>query len=83
MDSKETRIKKIESELKTTREKFKSLAENNFKEIEDFKVQAVADVINLLDDYFESVKNGEDPEVEKIRVEYNRLLESIDEHEPI
>jgi len=83
MDSKETRIKKIESELKTTREKFKSLAENNFKEIEDFKVQAVADVINLLDDYFESLKNGEDPEVEKIRVEYNRLLESIDEHEPI
>jgi len=80
---KETRIKQIETALETTRERFKSLAENDFKEIEEFKVQAVADAINLLDNYFESLKNDEDPEVEKLRVEYNKLLESIDEHEPI
>jgi hypothetical protein len=83
MDFKETRIKQIETALKTTRERFRSLAENDFKEIEDFKVQAVADAINLLDNYFESLKNDEDPEVENLRKEYNKLLESIDEHEPI
>jgi hypothetical protein len=83
MDFKETRIKQIETALKTTRERFRSLAENDFKEIEDFKVQAVADAINLLDNYFESLKNDEDPEVEKLRKEYNKLLESIDGHEPV
>jgi len=83
MDFKETRIKQIETALKTTRERFKSLAENDFKEIEDFKVQAVADAMNLLDNYFESLKNDEDPEVEKLRKEYNNLLESIDGHKPI
>jgi hypothetical protein len=83
MDFKETRIKQIETALKTTRERFKSLAENDFKEIEDFKVQAFADAMNLLDNYFESLKNNEDPEVEKLRKEYNNLLESIDGHEPI
>lgn len=83
MDFKETRVKQIETALKTTRERFRCLAENDFEEIEDFKVQAVADAMNLLDNYFESLKNDEDPEVEKLRVEYNKLLESIDEHEPI
>jgi ElaB/YqjD/DUF883 family membrane-anchored ribosome-binding protein len=83
MDFKETRVKQIETALKTTRERFRSLAENDFKEIEDFKVQAVADAMNLLDNYFESLKNDEDPEVEKLRKEYNKLLESIDEHEHI
>lgn len=83
MDFKKTRIKQIETALETTRERFKSLAENDFKEIEDFKVQAVADAMNLLDNYFESLKNDEDPEVEKLRKEYNKLLELIDEHEPI
>lgn len=83
VDFKKTRIKQIETALETTRERFKSLAENDFKEIEDFKVQAVADAMNLLDNYFESLKNDEDPEVEKLRKEYNKLLELIDEHEPI
>jgi hypothetical protein len=50
--------------LKTTRERFRSLAENDFKEIEAFKVQVVADAKNLLDNYFESLNNNEDPEIE-------------------
>ena len=64
--------------MKTTRERFRSLAENDFKEIEAFKVQVVADAKNLLDNYFESLKNNEDPEVEKLIVKHNNFLELID-----
>jgi hypothetical protein len=77
MDFKKTRIKQIEVALETTRKRFKSLAENNFEEIEDFKVQAVADGLNLLDDYFESLKNNEDPDVENLKREYNRLMDEM------
>jgi len=77
MDFKKTRIKQIEVALETTRKRFKSLAENNFEELEDFKVQAVADGLNLLDDYFESLKNNEEPDVENLRREYNRLMDEM------
>jgi hypothetical protein len=77
MDFKKTRIKQIEVALETTRKRFKSLAENNFEELEDFKVQAVADGLNLLDDYFEGLKNNEDPDVENLKREYNRLMDEM------
>ncbi|MFW6027016.1 MAG: hypothetical protein ACOCRX_11835 [Candidatus Woesearchaeota archaeon] len=83
MDFKKTRIKQIETALKTLNERFNSLVENDFEEIEDFKVQAVAEGMNLLDNYFESLKNDEDPEVEELRRKYNELMDSMSGHNPI
>lgn len=83
MDFKKTRIKQIETALKTLNERFNSLVENDFEEIEDFKVQAVAEGMNLIDNYFESLKNDQDPEVEKLRRKYNELMDSMSEHNPI
>ncbi|MFW5794682.1 MAG: hypothetical protein ACOCV1_04270 [Bacillota bacterium] len=77
MNFKETRIKQIETALRTTEERFKSLIENDFKEIEEFKVQAVAEGLNLIDNYFESLKNDKDPEIEQLRKKYNELLDLI------
>lgn len=80
MDFKETRVKQIETALKTTNERFKRLAENDFEELEDFKVQAVADGLNLLNEYFDSLINEEEPKVEELRKEYNKLLDRISNH---
>ena len=66
MNFKKTRIKQIETALRTTEERFQSLIENDFEEIEEFKVQAVAEGLNLIDNYFESLKNDTDPEIEKL-----------------
>lgn len=80
MNFKETRIKQIETALKTTEERFQSLIDNDFEEIEEFKVQAVAEGLNLIDNYFESLKNDEDPEIEKLRKKHNQLLDLISEN---
>lgn len=77
MNFKKTRIKQIETALRTTEERFQSLIENDFEEIEEFKVQAVAEGLNLIDNYFESLKNDEDPEIEKLRKKHNELLDLI------
>jgi len=74
MDFKETRIKQIETALKTTRERYQRLLENDVEAIEDLKVQAVAEGLNLIDSYFESLKNNEEPEIEKLRKKHNELL---------
>lgn len=83
MDFKKTRIKQIETALKTLNERFNSLAENDFEEIEDFKVQAVAEGMNLIDNYFESLKNDDDPQVEELRKEYNKIMDRMSNHNPI
>lgn len=77
MNFKKTRIKQIETALRTTEERFQSLIENDFEEIEEFKVQAVAEGLNLIDNYFESLKNDTDPEIEKLRKKHNELLDLI------
>jgi hypothetical protein len=77
MNFKKIRIKQIEIALETTRKRLSSLKTNNFEEIEDFKARALAEGVNLLDDYFESIKNDESNEVENLRREYNKLLDSI------
>lgn len=77
MNFKKTRIKQIETALRTTEERFQSLIENDFEEIEEFKVQAVAEGLNLIDNYFESLKNDKDPEIEKLRKKHNELLDLI------
>jgi hypothetical protein len=83
MDFKKTRIKQIETALKTLNERFQSLADNEFEEVEEFKVQAVANGMNLVDNYFESLKNDKDPQVEELRKEYNKLLDRMSNHNPI
>lgn len=77
MNFKKTRIKQIETALRTTEERFQSLIKNDFEEIEEFKVQAVAEGLNLIDNYFESLKNDTDPEIEKLRKKHNELLDLI------
>jgi len=77
MDFKKTRIKQIETALKTTQERFNSLIENDSEALEDFKVQAVAEGLKLLDNYFESLRNEDDPDIEKLRKKHNELLDFI------
>jgi len=77
MDFKQTRIKQIETALKTTRERFQMLLKNDVEALEDFKVQAVAEGLKLLDNYFESLRNEEEPEIEKLRKKHNELLDFI------
>ena len=80
MDFKKTRVKQIETALKTTRERFNSLLENDVEALEDFKVQAVAEGLKILDDYFESLRNEDDPDIEKLRKKHNELLDFIGEN---
>lgn len=80
MDFKKTRIKQIETALKTTRERFQRLLENDVEALEDFKVQAVAEGLKLIDNYFESLRNEEEPEIEKLRKKHNELLDFIGEN---
>jgi hypothetical protein len=77
MDFKKTRIKQIETALKTTQERFNSLIENDSEALEDFKVQAVAEGLKLIDNYFESLRNEDDPDIEKLRKKHNELLDFI------
>ena len=53
MDFKKTRVKQIETALKTTRERLNSLIEKDSKGLEYFKVNAVAEEIKLIDIFFE------------------------------
>ena len=80
MDFKKTRVKQIETALKTTRERFNNLIENDVEALEDFKVQAVAEGLKILDDYFESLRNEDDPDIEKLRKKHNELLNFIGEN---
>jgi len=80
MDFKKTRIKQIETALKTTQERFNSLIENDSEALEDFKVQAVAEGLKLLDNYFESLRNEDDPDIEKLRKKHNELLDFIEKN---
>lgn len=80
MDFKKTRVKQIETALKTTRERFNSLIENDSEALEDFKVQAVSESLKLLDNYFESLRNEDDPDIEKLRKKHNELLNFIGEN---
>ncbi len=77
MNFKKTRVKQIETALKTTQERFNSLIENDSEALEDFKVQAVAEGLKLLDNYFESLRNEDDPDIEKLRKKHNELLDFI------
>lgn len=77
MNFKKTRVKQTETALKTTRERFNSLIENDSEALEDFKVQAVAEGLKLLDNYFESLRNEDDPDIEKLRKKHNELLDFI------
>lgn len=77
MDFKKTRIKQIETALKTTRERVNNVIENDVEALEDFKIQAIKEGLNLLDNYFESLRNEDEPDIEKLRKKHNELIEFI------
>jgi uncharacterized protein (UPF0305 family) len=77
LDFKKTRIKQIETALKTTRERVNNVIENDVEALEDFKIQAIKEGLNLLDNYFESLRNEDEPDIEKLRKKHNELIEFI------
>lgn len=79
MDFKETRIKQIETGLETLRDKFKVLKNNDFKELEDIKILAFVQGLELIENYFESLDSDDPIEVEELKAEYDKIMEEYDQ----
>jgi uncharacterized protein YoxC len=74
MDFKRTRVKQIITAVKTVKDSFKQLQNEEVDDIKEFYLMSIKDNLNMIDDYLRSLAANEHDNIDKLQADYNNLL---------
>ncbi len=74
MEFKKTRIKQVLTAIKTVRESFKQLQEEQQYNIKDFNMMSINERLSMIQDYLQSLEHEQPEELDKLQADYNNLL---------
>ena len=74
MDFKRTRVKQIITAVKTVKDSFKQLQNEEVDNIKDFYLLSIESRLNMIQDYLESLNNYQVDDLDKLQADYNNLL---------
>ena len=74
MDFKRTRVKQIITAVKTVKDSFKQLQNEEVDNIKEFYLLSIESRLNMIQDYLESLNNYQVDDLDKLQTDYNNLL---------
>ena len=74
MEFKKTRIKQVLTAIKTVRESFKQLEEEQQYNIKDFYMMSIKERLSMIEGYLQSLEHEQPEELDKLQADYNNLL---------
>ena len=74
MEFKKTRVKQIITAIKTVRESFKQLEEEQQYNIKDFNMMSIKERLSMIEGYLKSLNGHQPEELDKLQAYYNNLL---------
>ena len=74
MDFKRTRVKQIITAVKTVKDSFKQLQNEEVDNIKEFYLLSIESRLNMIQDYLESLNNYQVDDLDKLQADYNNLL---------
>ena len=75
MEFKKTRVKQVLTAIKTVRESFKQLEEEQqYKYIKDFYMMSIKERLSMIEGYLKSLNGHQPEELDKLQADYNNLL---------
>jgi DNA mismatch repair ATPase MutS len=74
MEFKKTRVKQIITAIKTVRESFKQLEEEQQDNIKDFYIMSIKERLRMIEGYLQSLEHEQPEELDKLQADYNNLL---------
>ena len=74
MDFKRTRVKQIITAVKTVKDSFKQLQNEEVDNIKEFYLMSIESRLNMIQDYLESLNNYQVDDLDKLQADYNNLL---------
>ena len=74
MEFKKTRVKQVLTAIKTVRESFKQLEEEQQDNIKDFYIMSINERLSMIEGYLQSLEHEQPEELDKLQADYNNLL---------
>jgi len=74
VEFKKTRVKQIITAIKTVRESFKQLEEEQQYNIKDFYMMSINERLSMIEGYLQSLEHEQPEELDKLQADYNNLL---------
>lgn len=75
MNFKKSRVKQIITAVKTVKDSFKQLENEKVDDIKHFYLMSIKDNLNIIQNYLESLADERPDELDKLKADYNNLLE--------